>query len=208
MKSFYFVEECGNIINNNNENLISVYSGSDSFLTSFFCLSGEFYLMFSFIFFFLFFLCSIVLKKLNITHLNVLCLIFLGNLFLNVFHPVFSFFSFSSMFYCDDRIFFFKIFFALVAFFFVVLIRQRVKMDFLSYDFFFLIFLVLLTMQWLFSVNNFIYFYLLIELISLAAYALASFDVFSAKSTEAGLKYFVVGSLASIFLLFAICFFY
>jgi NADH-quinone oxidoreductase subunit N len=88
------------------------------------------------------------------------------------------------------------------------LIRQRVKIDFLSYDFFFLIFLVLLAMQWLFSVNNFIYFYLLVELVSLAAYVLSSFDVFSAKSTEAGLKYFVVGSLASIFLLYSISFFY
>jgi NADH-quinone oxidoreductase subunit N len=54
------------------------------------------------------------------------------------------------------------------------------------------------------SANDFVSFYLALELQSLSFYILASFKKDSAFSTEAGLKYFILGALSSGFLLFGI----
>jgi NADH-quinone oxidoreductase subunit N len=50
--------------------------------------------------------------------------------------------------------------------------------------------------------------YLAIELQSLAFYVFASFQRNSENSTEAGLKYFLLGALISCFLLLGFCFIY
>ncbi len=60
----------------------------------------------------------------------------------------------------------------------------------------------LLGMMLMVSANNLIALYVGLELSSLALYVLASFSRDSLKSTEAGLKYFVLGALASGMLLF------
>ena len=52
------------------------------------------------------------------------------------------------------------------------------------------------------SANDLIALYLGLELQSLALYVVASFDRDSVRSTEAGLKYFVLGALASGMLLY------
>ena len=52
------------------------------------------------------------------------------------------------------------------------------------------------------SANDLITLYLGLELQSLALYVVASFDRDSARSSEAGLKYFVLGALASGMLLY------
>ncbi len=54
------------------------------------------------------------------------------------------------------------------------------------------------------SSNNFLTLYLGLELQSLPLYVLAAFNHGERKSTEAGLKYFMLGALASCFLLFGI----
>ena len=54
------------------------------------------------------------------------------------------------------------------------------------------------------SSNNFLSFYVSLELQSLCLYVLAAFEREDAKSSEAGLKYFVIGSFASGLLLFGI----
>lgn len=58
------------------------------------------------------------------------------------------------------------------------------------------------------SANNFLALYVSIELSSLPLYVLASMQQTSVKSTEAGLKYFVLGALASGMLLFGISLIY
>jgi len=58
------------------------------------------------------------------------------------------------------------------------------------------------------SAANFIALYLGMELQSLALYVLASFNRDSARSTEAGLKYFVLGALSSGMLLYGISLIY
>lgn len=71
-----------------------------------------------------------------------------------------------------------------------------------NFEFFNLIVLALLGMLLMVSANNLIIFYLSIELFSLSIYILASINRQSEYSTEAGLKYFVLGSLSSGLLLF------
>lgn len=58
------------------------------------------------------------------------------------------------------------------------------------------------------SASDLISFYLGIELQSLCLYVLAAFDRNNAKSSEAGVKYFVLGSIASGLLLFGMSFIY
>lgn len=58
------------------------------------------------------------------------------------------------------------------------------------------------------SSNDLVSFYLALELQSLSFYILASFKKDSAFSTEAGLKYFILGALSSGFLLFGISLIY
>lgn len=59
-----------------------------------------------------------------------------------------------------------------------------------------------LGMMMLISANDLIAAYLGLELMSLALYVVAAFDRDSARSTEAGLKYFVLGALSSGMLLY------
>jgi len=54
------------------------------------------------------------------------------------------------------------------------------------------------------SANDLLLFYLGLELQALSLYLLASFSVKSSRSSEAGIKYFILGSLASGLLLFGI----
>ena len=71
-----------------------------------------------------------------------------------------------------------------------------------------LILLSILGLLCVISANDFVSFYLALELQSLAFYILASFKKDSAFSTEAGLKYFILGALSSGFLLFGISLIY
>jgi NADH-quinone oxidoreductase subunit N len=58
------------------------------------------------------------------------------------------------------------------------------------------------------SADNFLAFYVALELASLTMYVMASYERDNLKSTEAGLKYFVLGSLASGMMLFGISLIY
>lgn len=73
---------------------------------------------------------------------------------------------------------------------------------FKNFEFFTLILLALLGMILLVETNDLIALYLSIELFSLSSYILATILKNSEFSTEAGLKYFVLGSLSSGLLLF------
>ncbi|MEP9371696.1 NADH-quinone oxidoreductase subunit NuoN [Mesorhizobium sp. KR1-2] len=67
-----------------------------------------------------------------------------------------------------------------------------------------LIMLATVGMMLMISANNMITLYLGLELQSLALYVVAAFNRESARSTEAGLKYFVLGALSSGMLLYGI----
>lgn len=66
----------------------------------------------------------------------------------------------------------------------------------------------LIGMMVMISANDFLTFYMGLELQSLAIYVLVSFDRENPKNAEAGLKYFILGALSSIFILYGISIIY
>nr|WCH57813.1 NADH dehydrogenase subunit 2 [Hypnea spinella] len=73
-----------------------------------------------------------------------------------------------------------------------------------SFEYWILILLSLLAILLIIQANDLLFIYLVIELQSLVFYILASFKRTSEFSTEAGLKYFVLGAFSSALLLFGI----
>ncbi|MFN7176900.1 MAG: proton-conducting transporter membrane subunit, partial [Thermaurantiacus sp.] len=71
-----------------------------------------------------------------------------------------------------------------------------------------LIVLATLGMFILVSANNFLSLYVGLEMVALASYVLAAFHRNDMRSSEAGLKYFVLGALASGLILYGISFVY
>lgn len=103
--------------------------------------------------------------------------------------------------------------YAIVAFSitFVILVLYGVYsyyLNFNSYEISVFIMLVLLSTLLLIFGNNILILYLAIELQALALYVLAAAKLNSTYSTEAGLKYFVLGSFASCLLVFGISLIY
>lgn len=82
------------------------------------------------------------------------------------------------------------------------------KVESLPFEVFFLSLFVIFSSLIILGVNDFLVLYLAIELQSLSFYILASAKRDSVLSSEAGLKYFTIGSLASILLLFGMALFY
>ncbi|HVP85831.1 MAG TPA: NADH-quinone oxidoreductase subunit NuoN, partial [Rhizomicrobium sp.] len=77
-----------------------------------------------------------------------------------------------------------------------------------KFEFPILILLATAGMMVMVSAQNFITFYMGLELQSLSLYVLAAFNRDSIRSSEAGLKYFVLGALSSGMLLYGISFIY
>jgi len=77
-----------------------------------------------------------------------------------------------------------------------------------KFEFPILILLATAGMMVMVSAQNFITFYMGLELQSLSLYVLAAFNRDSLRSSEAGLKYFVLGALSSGMLLYGISFIY
>lgn len=76
------------------------------------------------------------------------------------------------------------------------------------YEYAVLVLLATLGMMLMVSSANLLAMYMALEMMSLSLYVLASFNRDDARSSEAGLKYFVLGSLASGMILFGISFIY
>lgn len=75
-------------------------------------------------------------------------------------------------------------------------------------EYYLLVLFATLGMQVMISSNHFLTLYLGLELLSLAIYALVALDRESARSTEAAMKYFVLGALASGLLLYGMSMIY
>ena len=92
----------------------------------------------------------------------------------------------------------------------IILISVRFVFSLEKYNSEFLALMMIATVGGLIMVssNDLLLFYLGLELQALSLYLLASFNIKSAKSSEAGIKYFILGSLASGILLFGISLIY
>lgn len=84
----------------------------------------------------------------------------------------------------------------------------RKKMDIAIFEFPVIVLLVVIGMLVSLSANDFLILYLGIELQSLGLYILTSFERDNLKSNEAGMKYFIMGAVASAILLFGISMIY
>ena len=81
-------------------------------------------------------------------------------------------------------------------------------LDILKPEFFFLILISLTGILILISSRNIISMYLSLELQSICLYILAAYRKYDVKSSEAGVKYFIIGSLASGILLYGLSIIY
>jgi NADH-quinone oxidoreductase subunit N len=129
----------------------------------------------NFIFLFLLYLNNINLKKILFNNLFLVC---------------------SSISYIKCII----IFFTILSFIVTISYLKNEKIN--DFEYFILLSFATLGVLLLVSSNDFILTYLAIEVQSLVFFVLVTFKKNTIYSTEAGIKYFILGSLASIFLLF------
>ena len=127
--------------------------------------------------------------------ISILLIIFTGNIdYAKIFNESFVIDTFSS--YSKILI--------LISSFFILLITKKNIVDIKNnkFEYPIIILLSILGMFIMVSSNDLILFYLGLELQSLSLYILASFDRDNIKSSEAGIKYFVLSALSSGLLLY------
>ena len=88
----------------------------------------------------------------------------------------------------------------------VILSLDYIKEEFGVGEYYTLMLFAMLGMMIMASAPNFVTMYLGLELMALCTYVLVGFQRDVLRSSEAGLKYFILGSLASGFLLYGISF--
>lgn len=117
---------------------------------------------------------------------------------------------FNNLFVMDDLAIFGKVAVCVAAFFVLQISLsycQKFHQDF-PFEYSLLILLSLLGMMLMISANDFLTLYLGLEIQSLALYVLAAIDRRNKLASEAGVKYFVLGALASGILLYGVSFIY
>lgn len=118
-------------------------------------------------------------------------------------------FFFNFIFFTDQSTYYIKLFFVLCSCICLVFIFQGSIIQKLNFFEFYTIFLFcILSSLLLINTYDLLTFYLLLEMQALGFYVLASFKRNSAFSTEAGLKYFIFGSIISCFFLLGLSILY
>nr|YP_009138137.1 NADH dehydrogenase subunit 2 [Calliarthron tuberculosum]AKG26274.1 NADH dehydrogenase subunit 2 [Calliarthron tuberculosum] len=141
----------------------------------------------------------LISKVTGLISIQILILTFI----LLIWFPYFNFFSWNYFFTTNLFVLSSKVIIIISSilwtyFSITYIITEKVN----SYEYWILILLAVLALLCLLQVYDLLTLYLLIEFQSLSFYVLASFNRTSEFSTEAGLKYFVLGAFASAFLLF------
>lgn len=118
-------------------------------------------------------------------------------------------FTFSGNYVVDKLAVLSKLFIFMFAFFALVYTRDYLRgRKIASSEYYLLALLAVLGMSIMASAYTFLTIYLGLELLSLALYAMVAMDKESSLATEAAMKFFVLGSLASGFLLYGISLLY
>lgn len=111
--------------------------------------------------------------------------------------------TFAGMFITDAFAVYFKIFVLIASAVSLVIAQDYLeRQHIVRFEFTVLVLLATLGMMMMVSANNLISLYVGLEMQSLALYVIAAFQRHDLRSTEAGLKYFVLGALASGMLLY------
>jgi NADH-quinone oxidoreductase subunit N len=152
--------------------------------------------------------------KRHITYiLSLLALVVCGAINLADFNTGATVYTFNNMFVSDPMSNILKVFSYAAVGLTLVYSRQyatdrQMLSSHLGGEFYVLALFSLLGQMVMISANNFLIIYLGLELMSLSLYALVALRRDSAVSTEAAMKYFVLGALASGFLLYGISMLY
>src|SRR6266511_423107 len=113
--------------------------------------------------------------------------------------------SFGGMFIVDDYAIFFKVLVLLASALCLIISQEYLELRGIArFEYIVLVLLATIGMMLMVSANDFIALYLGLEMQNLALYVIASFHRDEVRSVEAGLKYFVLGALASGMLLYGI----
>ncbi len=117
--------------------------------------------------------------------------------------------TFSGMFIMDSLAWFFKGFFLLAIAFVFVMTQQFLRsLPKRRNEFYFLLWLALLGMCLIASSADFLLLFISIEIMTLSFYVMTAYLKSDKHSLEAGMKYLILGSLASGFFLYGISFLY
>lgn len=117
--------------------------------------------------------------------------------------------AFNGMFLLDPFASFFKIFFAGATAVIILMSRAYLAHGFRNTSEYFLILLcTLLGFFFLVSANDFLAMFIALEIVTLSFYITTAFAKDRLSSIEAGLKYLIIGSLASAFMIFGISLIY
>lgn len=147
-------------------------------------------------------------KKCIVTGLTLLTLVGCFALQMYVDHGVTQL-TFNNMFILDNLATGTKLFTYFLAFMAVIYVRQYLhdkKLN--SGEFFAILLFAILGLMVMISGDNLLVLYVGLELYSLAAYGMIALQRDNAKATEAAMKYFILGALASGLLLYGISFIY
>jgi NADH-quinone oxidoreductase subunit N len=117
--------------------------------------------------------------------------------------------AFGGMVIVDPYAQFFKIIFILSAAFSILMSPSYLKLYNISFgEYFELILFATVGMMVMVAGNDFLSIYIGLELMAISIYLMAGFQRQSARSSEASIKYFLLGSFASAILLYGMSFFY
>ncbi|MDP3981246.1 MAG: NADH-quinone oxidoreductase subunit N [Chlamydiota bacterium] len=115
--------------------------------------------------------------------------------------------AFAGTYVQDGLSFYFKIFFSVNALMIMIMAREWfIRIERAKTEFILLILLATLGMFFLVSSNDFILLYVSLELITVSFFIMTAYHRSEGSSIEAGLKYLVLGALASGFLIYGISF--
>jgi len=116
---------------------------------------------------------------------------------------------FADTFVVDPYSSFFKLFFYVVVILTILLARSYLKQDRIHLgEFYHFVLLVLVGMMVMASATDLITVYMGIELVGVTLYVMAAMKRYESRSTEAGLKYFILGSFSSAVLLYGMSIIY
>ncbi|MGZ3254222.1 MAG: NADH-quinone oxidoreductase subunit N, partial [Burkholderiaceae bacterium] len=152
--------------------------------------------------------------KRNITYvLSILTLVVCAGLTISSFNSGIAWYTFNGMFISDPLSDLLKLFSYLAVGLTLIYSRQYITdrsmvTGHLGREFYVLALFALLGQMIMISGSNFLVIYLGLELMSLSLYALVALRRNNSVSTEAAMKYFILGALASGFLLYGISMLY
>ncbi len=130
------------------------------------------------------------------------------SIFLTLLIPT-SGFGFNNLYFVNELSLFFKLLILFSVLFVFILTLNKAEFEGVKFsEFNFLLLLSTCGMLILVSSNNFLTFFLAIELQALPIYVMCALRKSDIKSTEASLKYFLLGALSSGFILFGISLLY